>query len=102
MKGRKENTPTQKSTTNSYPIPPSINPITISKIRKRFRAASYTFGGANWDKVFGQFDTSGDGALDAEEFFLAVRAGLKIPPREVTDRDVEIILKALDIQQIRV
>ncbi|GMI12707.1 hypothetical protein TrLO_g15691 [Triparma laevis f. longispina] len=74
-----------------------INPITISKIRKRFRAASYTFGGANWDKVFGQFDTSGDGALDAEEFFLAVRAGLKIPPREVTDRDVEIILKALDM-----
>ncbi|GMH62845.1 hypothetical protein TrST_g12887 [Triparma strigata] len=75
----------------------SINPITLSKIRKRFRAASYTYGGVNWDKVFGQFDTSGDGALDAEEFFLAVRAGLKIPPREVTDRDVEIILQALDM-----
>jgi Ca2+-binding EF-hand superfamily protein len=74
-----------------------INPVTISKIRKRFRAASYTYGGQNWDKIFGQFDTSGDGALDSEEFFLAVRAGLKIPPREVSDRDIEILLQALDM-----
>ena len=74
-----------------------ISPVLISRIRKRFRAASYTYGGVNWDKVFGQYDTSGDGVLDADEFFLAIRAGLKIPPREVSDRDVEVLLTALDM-----
>ena len=75
-----------------------FSPIILAKIRKRFRAAaSQSKGGPNWDKMFAKFDKSGDGKLDASEFFLAVRNGMKIPSRVVSDRDIEILIKALDL-----
>jgi hypothetical protein len=35
--------------------------------------------------------------LDPNEFFLAVRNGVNIRPRDISDRDIEVLIKALDM-----
>mmetsp|Transcript_14358 Transcript_14358/g.29546 ORF Transcript_14358/g.29546 Transcript_14358/m.29546 type:complete len:1082 (+) Transcript_14358:121-3366(+) len=75
----------------------SFSPMLLSKIRKRFNAAAKGKGGQNWDAVFAKYDTSEDGTLDPNEFFLAVRNGVNIRPRDISDRDIEVLIKALDM-----
>ena len=69
----------------------------LSKIRKRFRAASKAKRRQNWDAIFAKYDTSADGTLDPNEFFLAVRNGVNIRSRDISDRDIEVLIKALDL-----
>ena len=75
----------------------NFSPMLLSKIRKRFRAAAKGKRGQNWDAIFAKYDTSEDGSLDPNEFFLAVRNGVNIRPRDISDRDIEVLIKALDM-----
>ena len=37
-------------------------------VRKQMQAAAYTFGGADWERFFRQYDKSGDGALELTQW----------------------------------
>ena len=68
----------------------------LKPMRKRMRAAAYTLGGADWEKLFRQNDKSGDGALDLGEFRSAVRRVLKMPPAQLTDADIKLVFRHID------
>ena len=74
-----------------------FSPILLDKIRKRFRAASYATSGMDWEAVFKRFDKSGDNVLDVAEFKNAIRKGLGIQPRDISDRDVDVLVQELDM-----
>ena len=84
----------QKSTANRKS---TFSPILLDKIRKRFRAASYATSGMDWEQVFKRYDKSGDNMLDQTEFFEALRKGLKISSRDVSDRDIDVLMHELDL-----
>ena len=49
----------------------------VASVRQRMRAAAYSLGGVDWEKLFLQYDKSGDGGLQLSELQSAVRRVLK-------------------------
>ena len=70
--------------------------VALRPIRKRMHAAAYTFGGADWEKFFRQYDKTGDGALDLAEFQSAVRRVLKLPPDQLSDAEIKLVFRRID------
>jgi hypothetical protein len=75
--------------------------VFLSKIRRRFKALSLAHSAPSFSALFASFDLSGQNSLSPAEFKLAVRSGLNISSRELTDRDIEILLKTLDTDKVR-
>jgi Ca2+-binding EF-hand superfamily protein len=76
------------ATFNSGPL--KIDTAVAEKLLKALRGAT------TYQKVFGKFDTSGDGKLDAGELLALVRDDLNILSDEVADQDVRSLAVALD------
>ena len=65
---------------------------TVDKLQNRLQAATY---GTPPAELFASFDKSGDG-LDAAELKGLIRKELKIPPSDLTDKDIATLVKWLD------
>jgi len=63
------------------------------KIQSKLKAACY---GTTPQVLFSRWDKDGGGTLDHAEFKRLVRAGLKIPPRDLPDEDIALLIHALD------
>jgi len=68
----------------------------LKMVRSKIQAAAYGSGGVDWVKMFKQYDSSGDGVLDTDEFILAVRKSLKINKMTLADKEIRGLFKHLD------
>lgn len=68
----------------------------LTPLRFKLRAASYRAGGQDWPKLFYNYDVNRDGTLSLGELHAAVRKDLKLPPREVSNTQIEQFFKLLD------
>ena len=59
------------------------------KIQSKLKAACY---GTTPQVLFSRWDKDGGGTLDHAEFKRLVRAGLKIPPRDLPDEDIALLV----------
>ena len=61
----------------------------IEKVRVKIRAYSYgSIGGQNFEKMFDTIDKSRDGLINEKELRMAIRRLLRVPPLELSDKDV--------------
>ena len=69
---------------NNPCIMENVDPLTMDElkmIRSKMRSAAYGSNkkqGIDWEVMFKQYDSSGDGGLDIEELTMVVRKSLKI------------------------
>jgi len=87
---------TSLALTPSRLSPTNFADIHLDKIRRRFHAVAMNYGGVDWSSVFHRFDVNSDGMLDRREFVKAVRKGLRIEARDISERDLDVLLKTLD------
>eukprot|EP00929_Paragymnodinium_shiwhaense_P033390 TRINITY_DN18340_c2_g1_i1.p1 TRINITY_DN18340_c2_g1~~TRINITY_DN18340_c2_g1_i1.p1 ORF type:complete len:1511 (-),score=466.48 TRINITY_DN18340_c2_g1_i1:362-4894(-) len=88
------------------PVMPRYNPkATVEEIlaeklpiiQRRLKATLYAKeGGVNWEEMFLQYDKSGDGELQLDEFTQAVRRELRLPRDQVSDEEVRLLFEHLD------
>ena len=67
--------------------------LAAKKIQSKLKAACY---GTTPQVLFSRWDKDGGGTLDAAELKKLVRAGLKIPPKDLPDKDINLLVQALD------
>ncbi len=72
------------------------SPSSLAKIRLRLRAAAYSAGGPNWEKLFRHYDRDNSGGLRLREFRSALRRDAKIPPRLMSDDQIARIFSEID------
>merc|ERR1719156_188040 len=68
-------------------------------IQTRMKAAAYTHGGKNWEKLFREQDKNRSGQIDWKEFLSMCRRVLKIPREVADDASLGKVFKALDGDQ---
>lgn len=75
------------------PLPPS----SMALIRARWAAASYTRAGQDWKSLFDRHDTDGSGEMDMGEMKSLFRRVMRIPPRDVSDNDIDRFFRFIDV-----
>ena len=63
-------------------------------MRSRIKAGLY---GTTAETYFKRWDKDKSGTLDLEELRVMVRKNLKIPPKELPDKDLLVLFNALDL-----
>ena len=69
---------------------------TVRRVKQKLRAAAYTAGGVNYRKLFKHYDRDNSGGLECDEFISAIRRDAKIAKREVSDKDLAVVFRAVD------
>ena len=64
---------------------------------RRWAAASYTRAGQDWKSLFDRHDTDGSGEMDMGEMKSLFRRVMRIPPRDVSDNDIDRFFRFLDV-----
>ena len=64
-----------------------------NKVQSKLKAAVY---GSDPRTFFARYDKDKGGTLDAREFKLCIRQALKVSPKDLPDRDIDLFVKALD------
>ena len=72
---------------------PIINEAIVTKIQFKLKAAVW---GTDPYKWFRSFDKNKGGTLDYDELRKLMRVALKIPPRELSDKEIKVFCLALD------
>ena len=75
--------------------PKQWNSEDVEKLKQKIRAASYTFGGQDWDKLFSVYDKNGDGILNYDEFAQALRRG-QLTKDVILDMEMVYLYSLLD------
>jgi len=70
-----------------------IDEAISKKVQSKLKAGMY---GTTPTTFFRRYDKDKSGSLDIKEFKRLVRATLKVPPTQLTDRDLDSFIKALD------
>ena len=76
--------------------PAPLSAATLAKVHAKLKAASYTSGGQDWAKLFGQYDRDRSGSLDAGELTMATRASLKLNQADLPDDEIASLFAMLD------
>merc|ERR1740121_1634501 len=69
---------------------------TTEALKRKLKALSSRIGGATWPRLWNKVDRDRSGALDLKEFTILVRLHAKIPVRDLADKVVEFIFRAID------
>ena len=73
------------------------NASPISHILRKLKAASYSFGGQNWSKLFEYHDVNYDGTLSFKEFYTMMRSDAKLSKAAVSDQQLHKLFASFDI-----
>jgi len=71
----------------------------LPHVCKRMQTAAYAKGGLNWDKTFQRVDKSGAGALQLDDFRTVIRRELRMTHAEVSDPDINMLFKQMDLNR---
>ena len=67
----------------------------VEMLKKKLESASFSYK-RDWGLMFKHFDKDNSGALDAEEFRLALRRVARVPVSLLTDMDIQHLYNAID------
>ena len=70
----------------------ALNNTTV--LKRKLRAASYTIDGNDWNQLFMQSDSDGNGTLDSEEFRGMVR---RCGITHITNIELDVLYNAIDV-----
>ena len=68
----------------------------VALLRQKLRAAAYTAGGKDFQKLFKHYDRDNSGTLEFDEFRSALRRDAKIAKKDVSDAQLRKVFRAVD------
>ena len=69
----------------------------MEQLRRRFHAASYSFGRRDYHKLFTHFDRSNSGFLDMAHFRAAVRKDGRMTAQMISERALRTLFCIVDV-----
>jgi len=71
----------------------------LDQLRRRFHAASYSYGRRDYHKLFGHFDRSNTGFLDMEQFRACVRKDGRMSTKMISEKELRTLFCVVDVDQ---